>query len=111
MHADDLLRLTGRSWQAPAWSLRAELIYGLSAVDAVNSTHMMIQVPGLHVYVAVFLIVRALVHRGRHWRRGRRIVDRAGAVVSLLLLFRSTMLDFGNKNGRRCCIPFTSKFP
>jgi hypothetical protein len=46
MHADDLFRLTGRSRQAPAWSLRAELVYGLSAVDAVNSTHMMIQVLG-----------------------------------------------------------------
>ena len=46
MHADDLFRLTGRSRQAPAWSLRAELVYGLSAVDAVNSTHMTIQVLG-----------------------------------------------------------------
>lgn len=32
--------------KAPAWSLRAELVYGLSAVDAVNSTHMTIQVLG-----------------------------------------------------------------
>ncbi len=30
--------------QPPAWSLRSDLTFGLAAVDAVNATHMMLQV-------------------------------------------------------------------
>ncbi len=41
-----LSRFSDAPLQPPAWSLRAELIYGIAAVDAVNGTHLMIQVAG-----------------------------------------------------------------